>query len=322
MERIADAAIHTLAYFDLFDYAPTLLDMHRWLLGTNDGPRTAGTSTPQPSVADIARALAQDQRVQNVDGFYVLAGREHLAELRKRKYAWTEEKWKRTQRYIRLIASMPYVEGIGLVNSMAWSNARATSDIDLLIVTTPGHIWSARFWTTALMKLLRKRPHENAHHALCLSLYVAADRLNLQPYRLNNADIHYTFWVNQCYPIFGGGNGDDHGTEWYADYIAQNAWVNDTFARTHWYGGSQRRAVTLSAPRKIAKRLLRGLCNERLLKMLQWRMMPKALRTAAANGDQDRRVVINDHILKLHTNDTRVERQHAWQQRVRQLEQL
>jgi hypothetical protein len=302
MDSLKTAVIKTLAYFDVFDYAPTLLDIDRWLLKT-EVPHTLN---------DIKTILDADARVQNVEGFYVLSGRGQLAQLRKHKYTWTDEKWKRTQRYIRLLACMPYVESICLVNSMGWENARAASDIDVLIVATPGHIWSARFWTTALMKILRQRPHEQSQdRAVCLSLYVAADQLNLQPYRLGNDDIHYTVWVNQCYPVFDSGR--------YTQYTQENRWVDATFSHLRWSQGSERRAITLTRTQKILKRLLRLICNERLFKSIQWRIMPEGLRTLA---NTDQRVVMNEAILKLHTNDTREQRQEMWEQRVQQLEHL
>ena len=301
MLSLKDAIIQTIAYFDLFEYAPTLLDIERWLLKTDESH----------TLSNIRRALKNDLRIQQCEGLYILRGREALTQTRKHKYTWTEQKWKRTKRYIRLLASMPYVEGIFLVNSMGWHNARQSSDIDLLIVTTPGHIWSARFWTTVAMKLLRQRPHEQANErALCLSLYVAADRLNLEPYRLSKADIHYTFWVNQCYPLYDSGQ--------YTQFTHENGWIRDTFSNIRWASQSERRTITLSRVERMLQYVRRIACNEWLLKKIQLHILPEKLRTLA---NTDQRVVMNEHILKLHTNDTREQRQHDWAERVNTLQQ-
>jgi hypothetical protein len=302
MTPLPEATIKTLAYLDLFDFAPTLLDLERWLLKT-DLPHT---------LSDIQRTLNHDVRIEHVDGFYFLRGRSELVQARKHKYSWTEQKWKRTRRYVRLLAAMPYVDGVWLVNSMGWENARQSSDIDLLIVARPGRIWSARFWTTAVMKLLRQRPHEQVNErAICLSLYVAADALNLQPYRLSAHDIHYTFWVNQCYPLY------DRGA--YAAFQQQNSWLQEIFDNVQWSQTMERRNIRLSPFANGCKKILQLFCNERLLKKIQWRILPNQLR-ALANHDQQ--VVMNDHILKLHTNDTRRQKHTEWEERLRTLEQI
>jgi len=299
---LSDSLLKTIAYFDLCDFAPTLLDIERWLLKTDK----------LHTLSDIKSALASHPKIASKEGFYFLRGREALVTLRKQKYSWTEQKWKRARRYIRFLACMPYVEGIWLVNSMGWENAKQQSDIDLLIVTTPGHIWSARFWTTAMMRLLRQRPHEQLQdRALCLSLYVSADSLNLQPYQLTQNDIHYQFWANQCSPLYDNGH--------YAQFVQQNAWLTEAFSSLKWTEKTERRTITLRRPERLLKYLLRLLCNEHLLEKIQWRILPQVLRSQA---NTDTHVVMNNSILKLHTNDTREQRQLQWEQHMQTLQHL
>lgn len=300
MDTLPDTLLKTLAYFDLCDYAPTLLDIERWLLKTD----------AHYSLAELQQALQTHPQIRHAEGLYFLRGRDGLVAARKHKYSLTEQKWKRTKRYVRLLAAMPYVEGVWLVNSMGWENAREQSDIDVLIVTTPGHIWSARFWTTTMMKLLRQRPHEQSQdRALCLSLYIASDSLNLKSYQLAESDIHYTFWVNQCSPLYDTGA--------YETFTRENSWLSETFAAVRWTEKTERRTINLSATEKCIKFALHLLCTERLLKKIQWRILPNALRSQA---NHDQRVVMNDHILKLHTNDTREQRQREWEQRITNLQ--
>lgn len=299
MPSLHDAVLKTIAYLDLFDFAPTVLDVERWLLQTDESHTVSG----------IKGILETHPHIQHAEGFYFLKGRDKLVQIRKKKYNWTEQKWKRAHRYLRLLAAMPYVDGIWLVNSMGWENARQSSDIDLLIVVRPGHIWSTRFWTTAVMKLLRQRPHEQSNEcAICLSLYISADTLNLQPYRLNEQDIHYAFWTNQCYPLYDNG--------FYKKFQEQNRWLKNIFSALRWSQTVERREIVLPPIGHMFKRIMQTLCNEWLLKKLQWSIMPYKLRSLA---NQDQRVVMNDHILKLHTNDTRKERQEEWEQRCREL---
>ncbi len=300
MRTLNHAVLKTLAYLDLFDFAPSLLELERWLLRT-DEPHTA---------TDIQHVLESDPHIHCAEGFYFLTDRDQLVALRKQKYRLSEEKWKRTRRYLRLVAVMPFVDGVWLINSMGWENARERSDVDLLIVARPGHIWSARLWTTAVMKLLRQRPHEQSEdRAICLSLYISADHLNLEPYRLQSGDIHYSFWVNQCYPLYDTGQ--------YEKFQQHNAWLKKVFAQPRWPHTIERRMIRLTAAERAIKRLLELCSNEQLFKKIQWRILPNNLRAMA---NQDQRVVMNDTILKLHTNDRRQQKQQQWEERLRALQ--
>ncbi len=293
------AAYETILYFDLFDFAPNLLEIEKWLLAAG---RTPGTLYQLKHEIDTLPQVSHEQ------GFYFLNGRNNLVQLRKQKYDFTEAKWKRAKPFLRLLSALPYVEAIWLANSMGWNNAKQSSDIDLIIVTTPGHIWTARFFTTALMKILRQRPHEQSmDKAICLSFYMSRDHLNVEPYKIGEEDIHYSFWSAQFYPIYDPEN-------LYEQYKKENGWTNEIFSHLEWTAPTTRRTIHIGTVARIFKALLRALAPEKLLKNFQLRILPEQLREMA---NEDNRVVINDHILKLHTNDQR-ERQHEeWKRRLR-----
>lgn len=85
--------------------------------------------------------------------------------------------------------SLPFVDAIYLANSLTFNGLKDDSDIDLFIVTSPGRLWIARWWTAWLLWLLRiKKTHRQSRKRFCLSFYVSRDALDLQSVRLQPSD--------------------------------------------------------------------------------------------------------------------------------------
>ncbi|HLD21882.1 MAG TPA: nucleotidyltransferase domain-containing protein [Patescibacteria group bacterium] len=299
MISLQEAIYRTIVYFDLFDFAPTLLDIEKWLLQCD---------TQASSISDIQQILCTDERFQHQEGVYFLRGREQLVNIRKKKYQYTDTKWKHAKPFIRLLAMMPGVEAIWLANSVAWENARQQSDIDLLIITTPGKIWSARFFTAGLMKLLRQRPYEQQpEKALCLSLYIAKDHLNIEPYKVLPYDIHYAFWATQFYPIYDPKN-------LYQSFQQKNVWIENIFQSIEWTHPIPRRMIHLVKGERLLKKMLTYFCCEPLAKWIQLRIMPNRLTEKAQQKDSG--VILSNTLIKLHDNDTRMWYYTQWKQRI------
>ncbi len=294
---VQTSVLHTLRYFNMFDFAPTLLEIRKWLLKHDE---------QAPQLHTIQQIAEQLDQIESKEGFYFLKGREGLIHTRKQKYNFTEEKWKHAKPHIRLLAAMPHVRAIWFVNSMGWHNARKQSDIDLCIITAPGKIWSARFFTTMAMKLLRQRPFEQTEErAICLSLYIAENQLDMEPYKIGEQDIHFSFWASQFYPIYDNGQ--------FQQYIQQNTWLQKVFDDLQWTQPSLKRIITRSWWQPLIQMPLQLLCAESLLKRIQLKIMPEKLRSMA---NKDKRVVMNESILKLHTNDMRTELQKKWEEQI------
>lgn len=74
----------------------------------------------------------------------------------------------------------PFVRMIGLNGSLARNKASSDSDIDFLIITQPGHIWTCRFLSMALMFVSGLKRYKNrVAGRVCLNLYQTEDHLKL-----------------------------------------------------------------------------------------------------------------------------------------------
>ncbi len=303
IEHWADAVYATVVYCNMFDFAPSLIDVQKWLLR----PRQFSA---MPRLSEIQQLLDADPRLTHVDGVYVLHGRKGLAQQRNEKYNFTETKWQYAKPLLRLLSVMPFVRGVWLCNSMGWNNARRLSDIDIVIIAKAGHIWTARLFTAGIMKLLKQRPGEqHPAKAICLSMYIADNHLNLEDSRHADGDIHFDFWCTQFYPVLDR-------DALYERFRSENTWLAHTFADLQWTLPVSHRTLSWKPWHRGIQTTLERLTSpfEHTFKKVQQRIMPDVLKRLAG---QDSRVRLEDSVLKFHTHDTRREIHQAFLEALR-----
>jgi hypothetical protein len=142
-ESLERAILHTLAYADVFDYPLTANEIHHYL-----------TRLRAP-LERVDGALRASSLWNSVDGFYCLRGREALGELRRRREGVARRLWPPAVRYGRLLASLPFVRMVAATGSLAVNNAEEWNDIDYLIVTAPGRLWTCRALALLVTRLAR-----------------------------------------------------------------------------------------------------------------------------------------------------------------------
>lgn len=304
------AILRTLAFFDQADFPLTLQEIQSYLTPALDFPLPP---TP-PSLSELKELLHNTPGIFNSQGLYALRpDLQPLISERLKRYDIAETKWQLLMPKIKTIAALPYVRAIFVVNTLAWSNARADSDIDLCILTEPGHIWTARQWVTGWAAIKGDRP-TSKHEAdtLCLSLYMTTDQLNLQSVIINQQDIHLAMWLAQFHPVY-----DPHQLHtrlWQANSWARQLLPYATptlpdhrrqYGQGAW-GRGLRRTLEALQPRKI----------EPMYKKIQLRIMPQHLKTMANQGPG---VVISDSMLKFHDKDPRQRLHQEWTSHISQL---
>ncbi|WKZ28931.1 MAG: hypothetical protein QY323_05405 [Patescibacteria group bacterium] len=297
MKSVLEGILSALAYHDGFDAPLTAQEIFFAL------PATEGT---RPSFEDVDAALAEAcarGHVSSREGFYCLPGREAVVSERKSRYALAEGKYARVRKFLRLARHIPYVRAAFVCNTLARSNARPESDIDLYVVAAPGRIWSTRLIVAGLAALLGVRPTatESADR-ICLSFFVTGDALNLRALAIED-DVYLAHWLHELYPVY-----DEAGIT-RRSYV-ENGWLRSVLPETRVQTPSQRRALPsswLSGKRTIERALDAALGDrlERWSKRRQMAWLPPALRAAAGAGSSN--VVLSDTVLKFHDHDRRTE---------------
>jgi len=188
----------TIKFFDLHNYPLKAREAHRYLFREKALLRETGQALEE---------LAQEKILGQREGFWFLAGRSQLVAERKDK--------ERASRYLRrklkilgwIFKITPFIRTVAICNNLSFNNATRKSDIDLLILTRKGGLWTARFISTGLVAILglKKRKFQKVDPGkLCLSFYLSEDYLSLE--RISSKmGLFLIFWLGLIDPIYDQG---------------------------------------------------------------------------------------------------------------------
>lgn len=280
-----------LTYFDMFSYPLTKVEAKAWQWAGDEPAVNVGT-----------------EQIKARDGFYFLTGREEIIKIRQDRYKVSDKKVLKARRIVKIFRLLPSVKMVAICNSLGYQNARQESDIDLFIITSPGKIWLTRFWLTALLKFLRRRPYARGvkQDTFCLTFFLTTDHLNIESLKVADTDVYLTYWLTQLMPLY-----DPVGI--YDKFLLANNWVRQYLPNYIPYQTSNDRQVGYTAWSKVFRPLTWS-GWENILKKIQLKIMPVSLKQAA---NQDSRVVIKDNILKFHGgDDNRLSYLKKWQSRL------
>ncbi len=279
---LEQSLFRTLAYFVYFQFPLTAFELWKWC------------DAPSVTLLDVEEALANSSWLRSRgcmedQGFFALGNAAAWRTERLSRVTDALRKSRRASRFVKFASRLPWVKMVAVCNSLAFSFTNHESDIDLFVVTGRGAIWSTRLILAGALALLRARPGERAKDPLCLSFFVADDRLDLSSVKIGSKDPYFTFWIATLAPVLDRG-------DILAKLRGANGWMRPEIPRAL----SVRRAQAYVAPAvRPLPNVVRG---ERMAERMQRARFPAALRTMM---NADTRVVVSDGMLKFHHNDRR-----------------
>lgn len=181
---LRSAVAMTVAYADIFDFALTRSEIHRDLVGIAAGTAETGAAID---------ALVADGTLWADSGLVVLPGRDDLVARRADLQESARRLWPIARRVGRVVGSLPFVRLVAITGSLAAENPGPGADLDYLIVTAPGHLWTVRAMTVALVHLGRR-----VGIALCPNYLLTTNALCL-----DHQDLFTAHELLQAVPIVG-----------------------------------------------------------------------------------------------------------------------
>lgn len=293
---LADVCIRTVVYFDLFDYPLTAWEVRKFLWECHAGAL---------EVYGALDELVGQGKLERMDGYYYLPGRSAIMQIRWQRYLLAEPKFKRALRAVRFLRYVPNVLTIATCNNLAYSNAKADSDIDLFIIVRRQRIWISRLLVTFVVQLLGLRRHGNKiMDRCCLSFYLTDDHLDISDLALREGDPYLSFWLATLSPLY-----DRQDT--LAKFWQANANLLQHLPNAHPKRLSRRRTADTIIRRPhncwaIGERL------EAMAKLLQLRKM----KNRPPHPVSDNSVVVSDSVLKFHELDRRARYRLEWEERL------
>jgi hypothetical protein len=225
----SDAVLAAVAYADVFDAPVNEREARRYAIRLSITPARA---------AEALSELISDGRAAKHDGWFCLPGREAVIALQAARRRRAVRGWAHAQRYARWLGRLPWVRMAALTGALANDRFDAGGDVDFLIVTKDG-----RLWTTRAASLALGRGARLAGPALCPNFLISERALALQDRNLFAAQE-----LARMVPLLG--------VETYARLREANAWVEEYLPNAA--GPPRLEAVGRSRPAQMGTRVGRA----------------------------------------------------------------
>ncbi len=293
---LKDAVLATIAYYDRLDYPLTGAEAHRYLINPQRLVRVP-SAIPEISllvVLETLNKLVTAGKLHQKLGFYMLADRKDLTEVRIEREKIAAQKWKLLLRRAYWLQMVPWVRGIFVSGSLALGNTTPESDFDLLVLIQPRRLYAARLLISGLTSLMRSRRTRYEHVApdkFCFNHYVTTDHLTIEHPSLYNAQTYA-----RLVPLMI----DDRLA---ARFFAANLWINKYLYNFSPRLVVTRRSITSNILLKYLAILIEKIFNnpvgdtlERITRGYQQRRITANPATYESGG----RVVFTDTELEFH----------------------
>jgi hypothetical protein len=228
-----EAVLQTVAYADIFDYPLTAEEVFTYL------PAAADRDAVDAAIA----ALLAGGTGLATDGEYLfLPARENLPDVRRGRAPHAARAWKRARRYGKVFWALPFVRMVAVTGALAMDNIEPRDDIDFLIVTEPGRLWTVRGLIVLVCRGARL-----FGDTLCPNYLISTRAL-----RLDGHDLYGAHELAQMVPL--------HGIEVTARLWEENPWCAAILPNARMRALRRRRGAPppgLSTVKRLAEFLLR-----------------------------------------------------------------
>jgi len=298
-----ESIMATLAYFDIFDLALNAEEIRRYVLGR---------MLSKDELKENLAKLLVSKKIEEVEGFYCLAGRGEILELRQIKHQIAEKfrHWSYQKQW--LFGFVPFIKGVYLCNNLSYDGVTKNSDIDIFVVTQRGRIFLTRTILTVLAHLFGVRRHGNKIvKRFCLSLYVSEDALNMENLLISRGDIYMAYWMLGLEPLVGNVNM----------VIKENSWLNRFFGQLNQRISGKNLSIRKNWLAKFSEFILARNFGDLLEIKLAKYFKKRYLINKASLGEKAS-VIVSERVLKYHNLDRRADFKKSWEERLERLELL
>ncbi|HKC04455.1 MAG TPA: nucleotidyltransferase domain-containing protein [Patescibacteria group bacterium] len=192
----------SILYHDLFDFPMTFADLVKW--------------SSHESLYDYAN---KNFSIVTKRGFSYLRGHEGIIYKKILRERISDKKIEIAKKASRVISFIPTVKMVAVTGSLAMKNASDESDIDLMIITKKGTLWTTRmvvYFLLSLFGIKRRSPNDkDEKDKLCINMWL--DESNLT---WHDRNIYSAHEIAQIIPLV---NKD----KTYEKFMYKNKWLLD-----------------------------------------------------------------------------------------------
>ncbi len=197
----------SLLYHNIWNYPLTKAELHKW----SPGRKAMDSMNFSDHLPGGRVGLVKSEK------FYALNKKSITSRLQNEKHS--APKLATAKKAANFLKFIPTIEFVGVTGSLAMKNAGKGSDIDLMIITKAGTLWTTRlitfFYLNILGFKLRRAGEREVANALCLNIWLDTSALTVPSVARN---IYTAHELAQILPLVNKNNTFEH-------LIVDNSWI-------------------------------------------------------------------------------------------------
>ena len=199
-ETLTEGDKISIAYHNIFDYPLNFSDLMKWK-------------------ANEDLTIGSNLTIVSKNGFYFISGKETSIYKRQLHNRISKRKMAIATKAANILSFLPTIKMIGITGSLAMENSNEESDIDLMIVTKGGSLWTTRAFAYLLISLfgIKKRsPLDKIQmDKLCLNIWLDENDLT---WGKKDRNIYTAHEIAQVIPMI-------NKNKTYEKFLSDNKWV-------------------------------------------------------------------------------------------------
>lgn len=260
MPSILEQSIYnTIRYFALFDMPVTAVQIWRSLVLDQEDNRQRWGGERLPSLREVRETLNVSdwlaRLVGKTWGYYFEKDKAESVRRRLDRHVLAQHKWRLAKKLARWLALVPCVRMLAGSGSLALSNTRPESDLDMFVIVRQGRIWTARLlllFTAQLLGRRRKHWDEVAPDRLCFNHFIT-DQDFVMPPAVRN--LYTAVAYTHLTPLFGAKVLEKFQN-------ANAPWLRSYLMYPDHIPLSPKQAISLPYPLTFLKKLFEGILLE------------------------------------------------------------
>lgn len=213
--QVREGILDLLAYFAVWGLKLDFNTLYQYLQ----------VNTSHLAVKKQLNNLIKRGKVKQQGELYGLA--KHSYPNQKTQQALQTKLLQKAKRWSRVFGLLPSVKSVAVVNSAAFGNVHAESDIDLFIVTSPNRIFLTKGLLMYGLKAL-KQLEDKATSAgrFSLGMFITTHGVKMEKDMMKVNDPHLAYWLITAKPMYGAQN-------WYA-VLRKDPYLEKTLPNYVW----------------------------------------------------------------------------------------